>query len=104
MVEVFYRIDVPEKQRDEKTEYYTLTSMPVPPSSVIIRQGHGWWDYVSNCSRCDETVLATVDSEAEANRIYGEQRANILALGFVYVPSGLWTIPAPASARGLVEA
>jgi hypothetical protein len=104
MVEVFYRINVPEEQRDEKTEYYTLTLMLVTPASLVIRQGHGWWDHVSDCSRCDETVLATFDSEAKANRMYGEQRAKILALGFVHVPSGLWTIPAPASARGLVEA
>ena len=99
MVEVFYGTNVPEQQQNAKTEYYTLTHMFVP-SSFIVRQGHGWWDHVSNCSRCDETVLATVDSEAEANRIYGEQRAKILALGFAHVRSGLWTIPAPASARG----
>jgi len=103
MAEVFYSIDVPEEQRDEKTEYCTLTLMLVPPASFVIRQGHGWWDHVSNCSRCDETVLATVDSEAEAKRIYSEQRASLIARGFVYVRSGLWTVPAPAAARGLVE-
>jgi hypothetical protein len=104
MVEVFYGTSVAEHLRDEKTEYYTLTLMSVPPASVVIRQGHGWWDFVSNCSRCDETVLATLDSESEANRIYEEQRAGLIARGFVHVPSGLWTVPAPASARGLVEA
>ena len=29
-------------------------------------------------SRCDTTVLATVDAEVEAKRIYGEQRANLV--------------------------
>ena len=104
MVEIFYGANVPEQQRDEKTEYYSLVYTLAPGDSFVIRQGHGWWDHVSNCSRCDETVLATVDSEAEAKRIYGEQRAKIIAMGFIHVPSGLWTVPAPASARGLVEA
>ena len=54
-------------------------------------------------SRCDTTVLATVDAEVEAKRIYGEQRANLSNRGFVAAVSGLWTIPAPASARGLVQ-
>jgi hypothetical protein len=54
-------------------------------------------------SRCDTTVLATVDAEVEAKRIYGEQRANLLNRGFVAAVSGLWTIPAAASARGLVQ-
>ena len=54
-------------------------------------------------SRSDTTVLATVDAEVEAKRIYGEQRANLLNRGFVAAVSGLWTISAPASARGLVQ-
>jgi hypothetical protein len=101
VVEIFYRADVPEQQRDEKTEYYSLVYTFAPEDSAfVLRQGHGWWDNESNCSRCDETVLVTVDSEAEVKRMYEEQRSNIIAMGFVYVPSGLWTIPAPASARG----
>ena len=104
MVEIFYDTKVPEEQRDEKTEYYSLALMPVTPVRSVIRHGHGWWDRVSNCSRCDETVLATADSESEAKRIYGEQRAKIIAIGFVHVRSGLWTVPAPAAARGLIEA
>ncbi len=102
MVEVFY--EAPEQQRDEKTEYYTLTYMFVPPDSFVVMQVHGWWNHESNHSRCDTTVLATVDAEIEAKRIYGEQRANLLARGFVSAVSGLWTVPAPASAHGLVEA
>jgi hypothetical protein len=42
---------------------------------------HGWWDHESTMSRCDTTVLATVDAEVEAKRIYGEQRANLLNRG-----------------------
>jgi hypothetical protein len=104
MVEMFYANNVPEKQQDGKTEFYSLVYADAQGDSFVIRQGHGWADFESNSSRCEETVLATVDSEAEAKRIYEEARAKILALGFVYVRSGLWTIPAPASARGLVEA
>jgi hypothetical protein len=103
MVEVFYRINVPEEQRDEKTEYYTLTYMFVPLDSFVVMQIHGWWDEESNHSRCETTVLATVAAEVEAKRIYGEQRIGLLGGGFVNVCSGLWTTPAPASARGLVE-
>lgn len=44
MVEVFYRINVPEEQRDEKTEYYTLTYMFVPLDSFVVMQIHGRWD------------------------------------------------------------
>ena len=104
MVEVFYETSVPEQQRDGKTEYYTLVYTHAPGESFVVRQGHGWWDNESNCPRCDETVLGTVDTEAEAKRIYDEQRADLIRRGFVAVVSGLWTIPAPASARGLVEA
>ena len=104
MVEVFYGTSAPERQQDEKTEYYTLTYMFVPPDSFVVMQVHGWWDQESNHSRCDTTVLATVDAEGEAERIYGEQRVSLLGSGFVKAVSGLWTVPAPASARGLVEA
>ena len=104
MVEIFYRTNVPEEQQDGKAEYYSLVYDFAPGDSFVLRQGHGWWDNVSNCSRCDEPVLATVDSEAEAKRTYEEARTKILSLGFAHIRSGLWTIPAPASARGLVEA
>ncbi len=104
MMQIFYATNVLEEQQDGKTEYYSLAYTFAPGDSFVVRQGHGWWDNVSNCSKCDETVLATVDSEAETKRIYEEQRAKMVALGFVYVRSDLWTIPAPASARGLVEA
>jgi hypothetical protein len=40
-------------------------------------------------SRCDTTVLATVDAEVEAKRIYGEQRANLLNMGLVAAVSGV---------------
>ena len=84
--------------RRRSTTAWSIRSLLGIPLSL--RQGHGWWDHVSNCARCDETVLATVDSEAEAQRIYEEQRAKILAMGFVQVRSGRWTVPPPASARG----
>jgi hypothetical protein len=103
MVEVFYGTNVPEHQRDEKTEYYTLTYMFVPPESFVVMQIHGWWDYELNQSRCDTTVLATVDEGVQAERLYGEKRANLLSTGFVAAVSGLWTTPPRGSARGLVE-
>src|ERR1035438_5522074 len=93
MVEVFYGTNVPEQQRDEKTEYFTITHMFVPPGSFGVMQIHGWWDRESNHSQCNTTVLATVDAEVEAERIYGEQRANLLSRGFAATASGLWTTP-----------
>jgi hypothetical protein len=104
MLEVFYGTSVPELQRDEKAEFYTLVCAFAPTESFVVMHRHGWWDHETNCSRCDETVLATVESEVEAKRIYGEQRAKLLSMGFVHARSGLWTVRASAFARGLVEA
>lgn len=99
-VDIFYGTST-QDQLDEKTEYYSLVYTYAPEDSAfVLRQGHGWWDHVANCARCDTTVLATVDTESEAERMYEEQRAKILAMGFVQVRSGLWTIPPPPSARG----
>jgi hypothetical protein len=104
MVETFYATDIREEQEKPETEYYTLVLDAAPRDCYVVTQVHGWWDHELNCSKCKNLVLGTVDVELEAKRIYSEQRASLIARGFVYVRSGLWTIPAPASARGLVEA
>jgi hypothetical protein len=85
MIEVFYRANVPEEQRDEKTEYYTLVFIPIRPGFFIVSQHHGWWDPELQRSRHAGTQLMTIDeplSEAEGRRIYLEQRSHILSLGF----------------------
>jgi hypothetical protein len=80
-VEVFYASSGPEQQTVENQEYYTLTYKFVPPVSFVVMQIHGWWDEISDCSRRHTTVLATVDAEAEAKRIHGEQRGQPVAQG-----------------------
>jgi hypothetical protein len=42
MVEVFYGTSVSEQQPDEKTEYYTLAYMFVPPESFVVMQLQAW--------------------------------------------------------------
>jgi hypothetical protein len=100
MVETFYATDIREEQLNPETEYYTLVLAAAQGDSCVVTQDHGWWDHELNHSKCDRLVLGTVDVESEARRIYSEQRASLIARGFVYVRSGLWTVPAPASARG----
>jgi hypothetical protein len=88
MVEVFYGTSVSEQQPDEKTEYYTLAYMFVPPESFVVMQLQAWRGQKSKHSLRETTVLATVDTEVEAEQIYGEQRAILLRTGFVAAVSG----------------
>jgi hypothetical protein len=102
--ETFYATDIREEQEKPETEYYTLVFAAAQGDCYVVTQDHGWWDHEQNCSKAGQLVLGSVDVELEARRIYSEQRASLIARGFIYVRSGLWTVPAPASARGLVEA
>jgi hypothetical protein len=86
MVELFYREDA--KTEDERTEYYALILTPLPGDTFVLVQLHIWWDEEQNRLQRSEPVLLLLDVEAEAERVYQEQRHGLIRSGFTKVLQG----------------
>ena len=88
MVETFYKIEVTEERYTDSAEYYTLALIPLAGSSYIVTEHHGLWDNVANKARLKTTILTNADEptpEAEARRIYDEQRSYLVSQGFTHI-------------------
>jgi hypothetical protein len=86
MVELLYRENA--KTEDERTEYYGLILLSLPGDTFYLGHFHVWWDEEQNRAQRNEPVLQLFDDEAEAERIYQEQRSGIVGLGFTKVLQG----------------
>jgi hypothetical protein len=86
MVELFYREDA--KTEDERAEYYALILTPLPGDTFVLVQLHIWWDEEQDRLQRSEPVLLMLDVEAEAERVYQEQRSGLMRLGFTKVLQG----------------
>jgi hypothetical protein len=88
MVETLYNIEVKEEKYTESSEYYTLALVHLTGSFFIVTEFHGWWDNVANKARLNTTILSERNEptpEAEARRIYDEQRSYLVSQGFIHV-------------------
>jgi hypothetical protein len=90
MVETFYRTNILEEQRDEKTEYYSLALFAVAANFFTVSKHHGFWSEELQHPVLNRIVFNTLEeplSFAEAEKAYAEQRAYLARTGFVHAIS-----------------